>query len=141
LVLCLIRYFPNSSLELESNILGRLDKGFLEWAWISFACLLYNDPIDCPTKNSYLSPAPISSDIESTISFKGFPQTFLVSGGAKRMRDGVRTLKRRLVQGLGDGNITAYEAPEGIHAFLLLDWHEPEKAEALELLSRWVDQK
>ena len=131
----------SSSLEFESDILGRLDEGFFEWAWISFVGPLYDDPTDGPTKNPYLSPASIGSDIESTISFKGFPKTFLVFGGAERMRDDVRTLKRRLVRDLGQREVTAYEAPDGVHAFLLFEWHEPERTEAFDLLSRWVDQR
>jgi acetyl esterase/lipase len=130
-----------SSLEFKIDILGRMDEGFLKWAWATFAGPLHDDPIDGPTRNPYLSPASISSDIESTISFRGFPQTFLVSGGVERMRDDVRTLKRRLVRDLGEGMVTAYEAPDAIHAFLLFAWHEPERTKGFELLSRWVDRR
>ena len=131
----------NSSLEFETDIIGRLDKGIFEWAWKSFAGPLYDDPIDGPTKNPYLSPASISSDIESTVSFGGFPKTFLVFGGAERMRDDVRTLEHRLVRDLGQEQVTVYEAPDAIHVFLFFDWHEPERTEGFELIARWVDQK
>ncbi|KAF9644832.1 alpha/beta-hydrolase [Thelephora ganbajun] len=124
-----------------TDVVGRLDKGLLEWAWKSFAGPLYDDPNDGPTKNPYLSPASISPDIESTISFKDFPETFLVSGGAERIRDAVRTLKQRLVHDLGEGKVTAYEAPDGVHDFLAFTWHEPERTEVLGLLSSWVDRK
>jgi len=130
----------DSSLDFETDILGRLDKGFFKWAWESFAGPLHNDPVDGPTKNAYLSPASIGSDIDS-ISFKGFPETFLVSGGAERMRDDVRTLNQRLVRDLGEGKVTAYEAPDGIHDFLLTVWHEPERTEVFGLLSSWIDRK
>ena len=56
------------------------------------------------------------------------------------MRDDVRTLKRRFVRDLGEGEVTAYEASDGVHAFLLFEWHEPERTEAFDLLSRWVDR-
>jgi acetyl esterase/lipase len=131
----------NTSLLFETDVIGRLDQGLLEWAWQSFAGPLYNDPSDGPTKNPYLSPASVSPDIESAVSFKGFPETFLVSGGAERIRDTVRTLKQRLVRDLGDGQVTAYEAPDGVHDFLAFTWHEPEKTEVLGLLSSWVDRK
>ena len=131
----------DSSLEFETDILGRMDKGSLGWAWMTFTGPLYDDPIDGPTKNPYLSPACLSSDIESTISFKRFPDTFLVFGGAERMRDEIRTLKKRLVRDLGEGKVTVYEPPDAIHAFLLFKWHEPERAEGFELISRWVDQR
>ena len=132
---------PNSSLVSETDVIGRLDMGMLEWAWKSFTGPLRDDPTDGPTKNPYLSPASIGFDIESTISFKGFPETFLVSGGAERIRDSVRTLKERLDRDLGEGMVTAYEAPDGIHDFLAFTWHEPERTEVLALLSSWVDRK
>jgi hypothetical protein len=50
-------------------------------------------------------------------------------------------LKRRLVRDLGEGMVTAYEAPDAIHAFLLFAWHEPERTKGFELLSRWVDRR
>lgn len=132
---------PDSSLLFETDLVGRLDKGMLGWAWESFAGPLRNDPTDGPTKNPYLSPASIGTEIESTISFKGFPETFLVAGGAERIRDSVRTLKQRMVRDLGEGVVTAYEAPDGVHDFLAFTWHEPERTEVLGLLSSWVDKK
>ena len=131
----------DSSLEFETDMIPRSDRGFLEWALKSFAGPLYDDPVDGLTKNPYLSPASIGPYIGSTISFHGFPETFLVYGGAERMRDDLRTLKERMVRDLGEGKVTAYEAPDGIHAFLLLEWHEPERTEVLGLISRWVDKE
>jgi len=131
----------DSSLSFKTDVVGRLDRGLLAWAWESLAGPLRDDPNHGPTKNAYLSPASISPDIESTISFKGFPETFLVSGGAERIRDAVRTLKERMVRDLGEDKVTAYEAPDGVHDFLAFTWHEPERTEVLELLSSWVDRK
>ena len=131
----------DSSLLSNTDVVGRLDKGLLAWAWKSFAGPLHNDPKYGPTKNAYFSPASISSDIESTISFKGFPKTLLVSGGAERIRDAVRTLKQRLIRDLGEDKVTAYEAPDGVHDFLAFTWHEPERTETLGLISSWVDRK
>lgn len=130
----------DTSLLFETDVIGRLDKGLLKWAWQSFAGPLYDDPNDGPTKNPYLSPASISPAIESIVSFEGFPETFLVSGGAERIRDSVRTLKERLARDLGDGKVTYYEAPDGVHDFLAFTWHEPERTEVLGLLSSWVDR-
>lgn len=130
----------NTSLLFETDVIGRLDEGLLEWAWRSFAGPLYDDPDDGPTRNPYLSPASVSPDIEPTVSFKGFPETFLVSGGAERIRDAVRTLKQRMARDLGDGRVTAFEAPGGVHDFLAFAWHEPERTEVLGLLSSWVDR-
>ena len=131
----------DSSLLFKTDLVGRLDQGLLAWAWESFAGPLHDDPNHGPTKNPYLSPASISPDIEATISFEGFPETFLVSGGAERVRDVVRTLKERMARDLGEDKVTAYEAPDGIHDFLVFTWHEPERTEVLGLLSSWVDRK
>jgi hypothetical protein len=59
---------------------------------MSFVDPLYNDPIDDPRKNPYLSPASINVDVESTVSFRGFPNTLLLFSGAGRVRDDARTL-------------------------------------------------
>jgi len=131
----------DSSLLSKTDVVGRLDEGLLAWAWESFAGPLHHDPNHGPTKNPYLSPASIGSDIEPTISFKGFPETFLVSGGAERIRDAVRTLKQRLVRDLGEDKVTAYEAPDCMHDFLAFTWCEPERTEVFGLLSSWVDRK
>ena len=128
--------WQNTSLKFETDFLPRLDEGFFGWAWKSFAGPLHDDTIDGPTKNLYLSPASISPDIESTISFKGFPETFLVVGGAERMWDDVRTLRERLVRDRGEEKFTVYEPPDGVHVPLLFKWHEPERTRGLELLSR-----
>ena len=132
---------PDSSLKSQVDILGRLDKGIFGWAWVSFAGPLQDDPNDGPTKNPYLSPACLSSDMEAVVSFEGFPETFLVSGGAERLRDDLRTLKQRMVRDLGAGKVTAHEAPDAVHCLLLYPWPEPEKTEVLRLLSDWVDRK
>ena len=131
----------NPSLMFETDILARLDKNFFEWAWKSFAGPLYDDPVNGPSKNPYLSPACIGPHMEFAVSFKGFPRTFLVYGGAERMRDDARTLKKRMVRDLGEGKVTAYEAPDAIHDFLLFGWHDPERTEALTLLSQWIDKE
>ena len=123
------------SLLFKIDLVERLDGGLVAWAWVSLVGPLHDDPNHGPTKNPYISPASISHDIESTISFKGFPETFLASGGAERICDAVRTLKERMVCDLGEDNVTAYEAPNGVHDFLAFTWHEPKRTEVLGLLS------
>jgi acetyl esterase/lipase len=132
---------PDPSLKFESDIITRIDKGVYEWALVSFAGPLQGDPNDGPAKNPYLSPAAIGSGMGAVVSFKGFPDTFLVSGGAERMRDELRTLKQRMVRDLGEGKVTAHEGPDGVHCFTLYPWDDPGKTEALRLLSEWVDEK
>ena len=57
------------------------------------------------------------------------------------MRDDARTWKEGLVRDLGEEKVTAYEPPDGVHVPLLFKWHEHERTQGLELLSRWVDEK
>ena len=56
------------------------------------------------------------------------------------MRDNVRKLKERMVRDLGEGTVTTYEAPDGIHNLLLFEWHDPERTEAFGLIARWVEK-
>lgn len=93
---------------------------------------------DAANSNRYISPASQSSSMEN-VSFEGFPPTFIISGGAEVLVDQIRTLRKRLVEDLGDGNVEYVEAPDAIHDFLVLRWHEPERTATLGQMARWVE--
>jgi len=83
--------------------------------------------------NPYLSPA----SKHSTVSFKGFPKTFISAGGAEVLLDQMRTLKERMEADLGDG-VVYDERPDAVHIFMGLAFHEPEKSQALKRLADWI---
>jgi acetyl esterase/lipase len=87
--------------------------------------------------NKYISPASLHPSM--TIDFKGFPRTFIVAGGAEVLLDQIRTLKDRMVKDLGKDHIEYYEARDGVHDYLVFDWHEPERTDTLRQIAKWVE--
>jgi acetyl esterase/lipase len=88
--------------------------------------------------NRYISPASLSVSAH----FKGFPRTFLIAGGAETLYDSIVTLKKRMVadmgEGYGEGQVTYYEAPDAVHDYLFLPWHDPERTDTLKAISKWL---
>ncbi|KAJ6625552.1 alpha/beta-hydrolase [Mycena sp. CBHHK59/15] len=87
--------------------------------------------------NPYISPA--SKNI-SSISFAGFPPTFILAGGAEILLDSIRTLKQKMAKDMGHENVRYLEAEDGVHDFIVFDsgWGEPERSEALTAIGKWV---
>jgi len=94
--------------------------------------------------NPYISPASLHPSME--ISFKGFPRTFIVAGGAEILLDQIKTLRDRMMKDLGEGNgvkdgegkVRYFEAKDGIHDYIAFEWHEPERAETFKVITEWV---
>ncbi|KAK7053375.1 hypothetical protein VNI00_004001 [Paramarasmius palmivorus] len=86
--------------------------------------------------NPYISPA--SKNPAMQISFKGFPRTFIAAGGAEVLYDQIVTLKDRMVQDLGEEEVTFYEAKDGCHDYIPLAYHEPERTETLRAIAKWL---
>ncbi|KAH0588382.1 hypothetical protein H2248_004239 [Termitomyces sp. 'cryptogamus'] len=86
-------------------------------------------------RNPYISPASLNPSL--VINFKGFPRTFIVAGGAEIIYDQIIILRDRMIQDLGD-QVTYYEAKDGIHDYLIFEWHEPERTETLKAIAEWV---
>ncbi|KAJ3547208.1 hypothetical protein NMY22_g1741 [Coprinellus aureogranulatus] len=93
----------------------------------------------------YVSPASLLPGF--TVSFKGFPRTFIVGGGAEVLIDQIRTLKNRMVKDIGEGDgvkegegkVRYHEAPDAIHDYLCFPWHEPERSDTLRHIAEWVE--
>ncbi|KAG5634777.1 hypothetical protein H0H81_000802 [Sphagnurus paluster] len=86
-------------------------------------------------RNPYVSPA--SLDPAMVIDFKGFPRTLIVSGGAEILYDQIATLRDKMIKDLGD-ELTYHEAKDGIHDYLVFQWHEPERSQTLKAIAEWV---
>lgn len=95
--------------------------------------------------HTYVSPASLHPGF--TISFKGFPRTFINAGGIEVLLDQIHTLRDRMVRDLGEGNgvqegegrVRYHEAPDGIHDYLVFTWHEPERSDTLRAIADWVE--
>ncbi|EKM59513.1 uncharacterized protein PHACADRAFT_87261 [Phanerochaete carnosa HHB-10118-sp] len=87
--------------------------------------------------NRYISPASTSPKL-GKVSFKGFPRTFILSGGAEVMIDQIRVLGARMREDMGMDMVEYVEQPNAMHDFLILPWHEPERTESLRLIGKWL---
>jgi acetyl esterase/lipase len=127
---------PNSSLTTCSmDFLPDLNSDRIVWMKHAF---VGPHKMDAAETNHYISPASlgVSSD------FKGFPRTFIVAGGAERLRDSIVTLKDIMVADMGEGDgkgqVTYYEAPDAVHDYLVFPWHEPERTTTIQAMSKWL---
>ncbi|KAF8183121.1 Alpha/Beta hydrolase protein [Pholiota molesta] len=85
--------------------------------------------------NPYISPA--SLDPALVVDFKKFPPTFIVAGGAEVLYDSIITLKERMAKDLGD-KVRYFEAPDGVHDYLIFTWHEPERTNTMKEINQWL---
>jgi acetyl esterase/lipase len=86
--------------------------------------------------NRYISPASLHPSM--SISFEGFPKTFIVAGGAEVLMDQIRTFWMKMVKDMGNENVKYYEAQDAIHDYLLFSWHEPERTNTLVEIAEWI---
>lgn len=129
---------PKASIEtLTMDYLGSLDSKRGRWSREAF---VGPHGMGAADNNRYISPASKSGSVNAN--FKGFPRTFLVAGGAERLYDSIVTLKEKMVkdmgEGTGPGQVTYYFAPDAVHDYIPLLWHEPERTETLKAIADWV---
>ncbi len=90
--------------------------------------------------NRYLSPVSLrcTPTSEEAGLFKGFPETYVVAGGAERLLDDSKALAERMRK---DGvKVTEDISPDGVHDFVVLRWHEPERTDTLKRVAQWLDR-
>jgi acetyl esterase/lipase len=95
--------------------------------------------IDSLNTNVYMSPASVHPAMERKGRFKGFPKTFIVCGGAECLRDSIRTLGELMKEDCGD-KVMYYEAPDGVHDYIIFASGEPERTETFKEIARWVKE-
>jgi len=89
--------------------------------------------------NRYVSPA--SKHINP--SFEGFPRTLITAGGGELMLDQIRVLRDRMFQQLGEvkgeeGKVSYLETPDAWHDHISFPQYEPERSEALRVITTWI---
>jgi acetyl esterase/lipase len=87
-------------------------------AGIAYAKDAFLGPLDMSAApaNPYISPASFHPSMN--IGFKGFPKAFITAGGAKQLRDQIRTLKEEMLKDLGEENLKYREEKDGVHNYL-----------------------
>lgn len=89
--------------------------------------------------NRYISPASESPNCKlGKLSYKGFPRTFILGGGVEVLVDQIRSMAMRMMDDMGSEKVEYLEQPLGMHDFLFLTWHEPERTESLKHISKWL---
>lgn len=101
--------------------------------------LLGNLPSSDAVTNAWISPASLRIPHPDGL-FGGFPATFIAAGGAEVTLDGMRTLRDRVVQDNGDGRVRYLEYVDATHDFVGLEWHQPERGDALGELKKWLEE-
>lgn len=85
-------------------------------------------------ESPYLSPACKKL---KDVSFKGFPETFIVYGGGETLVGSIRTLISRMEKDLGD-KLKVIESKDAMHDILGFEWYEPERTEAAIAIGSWM---
>ena len=100
--------------------------------------------IELAYRNPYISPAsPILLGLGSdsptrTISFEGFPRTFIDNGGFETFFDQIRRLGDAMVEDLGEDMVAYNEVDGATHDYLTIDWHDPDRTETSKKILRWL---
>ncbi|KAF5370693.1 hypothetical protein D9758_002008 [Tetrapyrgos nigripes] len=92
--------------------------------------------------NEYISPS--SRHPYFSASFKHFPKTLIVAGGAENLLPQIKLLRDRMIRdigndGEGDGKVVYYEAEDACHDFLLFAWTEPARSDTWQVIARWLE--
>ncbi|KAJ7346719.1 alpha/beta-hydrolase [Mycena albidolilacea] len=128
--------YPGSSLDTCRNS----DYITIDTAVYSIAAFTGPFGLGASELNPYISPASVHVP---SISFDGFPPTFISAGGAEVLLDPIRTLHQKMAKDMGDAKVRYLEAEDGVHDFVVFDqgWHDPERSETLTAIAKWVAEE
>ncbi|KAG7098679.1 hypothetical protein E1B28_000593 [Marasmius oreades] len=85
--------------------------------------------------NPYISPASLHPSL--SVSFKGFPKSFICAGEAENLHPQIQVLKGRMVRDI-DERVTYWEGKDEPHDYLLFPWLSPTWAATMKAISDWV---
>jgi acetyl esterase/lipase len=138
---------PQSSLVrmLNYDWLGPLNKGSLRHAATSFVGDKPGYAEEAAT-NPYISPASprilgLVPGSKRSISFKGFPKTFIDVGGHEVFLDQVVRLRDAMVEDMGAEMVRYNEVDCAVHDYLSFKAHELERTETFKKIADWVEER
>ncbi|KAI0630800.1 alpha/beta-hydrolase [Trametes polyzona] len=130
---------PGSSVERNGpvDIFGVSD----EDPFALYGCKSYLGPLDMMKEirtNRYLSPLSLTVVPRAgTRIFEGYPETYVIAGGAERLQDDAEAMVVKLRE---DGVQAVRDIPpDAVHDFVVFTWHEPEHTDVLRRLAKWID--
>ncbi|OJT03316.1 Esterase [Trametes pubescens] len=137
--LCMSRRGPGTSETLNGpiDIFGVSD----EDPFAEYGVRGYQGPLDFEEirTNRYISPMSlyVKPGPDGSV-FKGFPQTYIVAGGAERLLDdSVAMVEKMTEEGV---KVVSDISPDAIHDFVVFTWHEPEHTDTLRRIAKWIDE-
>lgn len=138
---------PQSSLTLnaERDWLVPINSGIISASGMVF---LGGRPehIELAHRNPYISPASrtllgLTPDSPTrTISFKGFPKTFIDNGAFETFYDQIRRLAEAMVEDLGEEAVMYNEVDGATHDYLTIDWHDPDRTTTSKKILKWLGE-
>ena len=136
---------PSSSLTLnaERDWLSPINRGQIRESATVF---LGGRPehIELAYRNPYISPgSPILLGLtpESpirTVSFKGFPRTFIDNGGFETFYDQIRRLGEAMVEDLGTEVVVYNEVDGATHDYMTIEWCDPDRTDTSKKILKWL---
>ena len=100
--------------------------------------LAYRNPYISPASSILLGLTP-DSPIR-TISFKGFPRTFIDNARFEAFYDQIRRLGEAMVEDLGEEMVMYNEADGCTHDYLTIDWHDPDRTITSKKILKWLGE-
>ena len=102
--------------------------------------------VELAYRNPYVSPAsPILLGLTPgsptrTISFSGFPRTFIDNGTFDSFYDQIRHLRDAMAEDLGEEVVTYNEVDGAVHDYLIFDWHDPDRTATSRKILKWLGE-
>ena len=102
------------------------------------------EDIELAYRNPYISPAsPILLGLtpESptrTVSFKGFPRTFIDYGGFDLLYDQILRLGNAMTEELGEETVVCNEVDGATHDYLAIDLCDPDRTDTSKKILKWL---
>lgn len=100
--------------------------------------LAYQNPYTSPASPTLLGLTPDSPT--RTISFKGFPRTFIDSATFESFYDHIRRLRDAMVEDLGEEVVTYNEVDGAVHDYMAIDWHDPDRTATSKKILKWLGE-
>lgn len=137
--MCMSRRGPGTSETLNGpiDIFGVSD----EDPFAGYGVRGYQGPLDFEEirTNRYISPMSlyVKPGPDGSV-FKGFPQTYIVAGGAERLLDdSVAMVEKMTEEGV---KVVSDISPDAVHDFVVFTWHEPEYTDTLRRIAKWIEE-
>jgi len=99
--------------------------------------LAYRNPYISPASPILLGLTPESST--RTISFGGFPRTFIDNGSFDTFYGQIHHLRDAMVEDLGEEVVTYNEVDGAVHDYLIFDWHDPDRTVTSRKILKWSE--